>query len=223
MFNRLELLLPGKSNLLQNTSVLVLGLGGVGGYALESIVRSGIGEVTIVDADKIDITNLNRQIVALQSTIGEYKTDAFAKRLYDINPNLIIHKVTKHITKDNLKELFINKIDYIIDCCDDIKVKEGLISYSVKNNIKLISSMGTGNKLHPERLKIMKLKDTNYDPIAKRLRKYVKEQGIKQDIFVVCSDEQKVIKEYKEMPSNAFVPAVAGLLCTSHIINDLVK
>ena len=223
MTERLELLVGDKIKDIKNIHVLVLGLGGVGGYALESIVRCGIKEVTIIDADKVDITNLNRQIVATTKTVGMYKTDAFYERIKDINPNLIIHKITEYITADNLSLILPENIDYIIDCCDSIKTKEALISYCTKNNIKLISSMGTGNKLHPDKLKIMKLKDTSYDPIAKRLRKYVKEQNITKDIYVVCSDEENVVSNVKTIPSNSFVPAVAGLLCTSYIINDIIK
>ncbi len=223
MTDRLELLVNDKIKLIKNLHVLVLGLGGVGGYALESIVRSGIKEVTIVDADRIDISNLNRQIIATTKNIGQFKTDAFEKRLKDINPNLIVNKITKYINEENLPSLFVKKIDYVIDCCDTIKTKQALISYCTKNKIKLISCMGTGNKLHPDRLKIMKLKDTSYDPVAKKLRKFVKDNKIKEDIFVVCSDEEKVIKQIDTIPSNSFVPATAGLLCTSYIINDIVK
>lgn len=223
MLDRLELLVENKMDLIKDLHILVLGLGGVGGYALESIVRCGIKEITIVDADKIDVTNINRQLVATTKTIGQFKTDAYEKRILEINPNIIIHKITKYITPDNLSDLFINKIDYVIDCCDSIKTKQSLISYCDQYNIKLISCMGTGNKLHPEKLQIMKLKDTSYDPIARILRKYVKDMKIKKDIYVVCSDEEKVIDNYSNMPSNSFVPATAGLLCTSYIINDVIK
>lgn len=223
MLERLELLVQGKIDNIKKLHVLVLGLGGVGGYALESIVRCGIKEVTIVDADRVDITNLNRQIIATRKTIGMYKTDAFYDRLKDINPDLIINKITEYITPETIDKLFTKHVDYVIDCCDSIKTKEALISYCTSNNIKLISSMGTGNKLHPEKLKIMKLKDTSYDPIAKKLRKYVKDNKIYKDIYVVCSDEEKIVDSITTIPSNSFVPATAGLLCTSFIINDVIK
>lgn len=223
MNERLELLIGKKVELVAQKHVLILGLGGVGGYAAESIVRSGIKEITIIDADRIVPSNINRQIIATTKNIGQYKTDVLETRLKDINPNLVIHKFTQYITPNNLEEIFVIKPDYVIDCCDSISTKEAIISYCVKHQIKLISSMGTGNKLHPERLKIMKLKDTSYDPIAKKLRKYVKEQKIKQDIYVVCSDEPKVVQNVKDIPSNAFVPAIAGLLCTSYVINDIIK
>ena len=223
MTERLELLVKNKINDIKNIHVLILGLGGVGGYACESIVRCGIKEITIIDNDKIDLSNLNRQIIATHDTIGMYKTDAFEKRIKSINPDIVINKITDYITPDNIDMIFKKNIDYVIDCCDSIKTKEALISYCTSNNIKLISSMGTGNKLHPEKLKIMKLKDTSYDSIAKRLRKYVKDNKIYKDIYVVCSDEEKVVEVTDKIPSNSFVPATSGLLCTSFIINDIMK
>ncbi len=223
MTERLELLVKDKINDIKNIHVLILGLGGVGGYACESIVRCGIKEITIIDADKIDLSNLNRQIIATHNTIGMYKTDAFEERIKSINPDIVVNKITNYITPENIESIFTKDIDYVVDCCDSIKTKESLITYCVNNNIKLISSMGTGNKLHPERLKIMKLKDTSYDPIAKRLRKYVKDNKINKDIYVICSDEEKVTEVTGSIPSNSFVPATAGLLCTSFIINDIMK
>ena len=223
MLDRLELLVSDKIDEIKKLHVLILGLGGVGGYALESIVRCGISEVTIIDSDKIDISNINRQIIASTKTIGMYKVDAFKERLLDINPNIKVNIIKEYITPDNIDTIFNGSVDYVIDCCDSIKTKEAMIRYCTSNNIKLISSMGTGNKLHPEKLKIMKLKDTSYDPIAKRLRKYVRDNNIKDDIYVVCSDEEKVVENATTIPSNSFVPSVAGLLCTSFIINDVIK
>lgn len=223
MLERLELLLEDKIDKVKGLHVLILGLGGVGGYACESIVRCGISEITIIDADKIDISNLNRQIIATHDTIGMYKTDAFEKRIKSINPDIIVNKKTEYIKPDIISSMFNKRVDYVIDCCDSIDTKKALISYCIENDIKLISSMGTGNKLHPEKLQIMKLKDTKYDPIAKRLRKYVKDNKIKKDIYVICSDEEKVVEPKESIPSNSFVPATAGLLCTSFIINDIIK
>lgn len=223
MLDRLELLVSDKIDNIKKLHVLILGLGGVGGYALESIVRCGISEVTIIDSDKIDISNINRQIIASTKTIGMYKVDVFKDRLLDINPNIKINIIKEYITPNNIDIIFDGSIDYAIDCCDSITTKEAMIKYCTSNNIKLISSMGTGNKLNPERLKIMKLKDTSYDPIAKRLRKYVRDNNINKDIYVVCSDEEKVVNNVTTIPSNSFVPATAGLLCTSFIINDVIK
>ena len=224
MLDRLELLVGPNIEKIKNLHILVLGLGGVGGYALESIVRCGVGEVTIIDADKIEESNLNRQIIATRSNIGRYKTDVFCERLIDINDNLVINKITKYIEPEDIPSLFENRhIDYIIDCCDSIKTKEALISYAINNNIKIISSMGTGNKLHPELLEIVKLSKTSYDPIAKKLRKHLHDNHPGKDIYVVCSKEEKIISNITTIPSNSFVPATAGLLCTSFIINDIIK
>lgn len=224
VLDRLELLVGNKINDIINKHILIIGLGGVGGYALESLVRCGIKEVTIIDGDKVCESNLNRQIIASNKTIGLYKTDAFEDRILDINPNIKINKITKYITSEEVESILNTNIDYVVDCCDDIKVKESIISYTTSHNIKLISCMGTGNKINPEKLCITKLKNTSYDPIAKRLRKYVKDNNIKKDIYVVCSSEEKYQKEKVcAIPSNSFVPATAGLLCTSFVINDILK
>lgn len=224
MLDRLELLVGTRINDVINKHIFIIGLGGVGGYALESLVRCGIKEVTIVDGDKIAKSNINRQLIATSETIDMYKTDAFEKRILSINPNIKINKITKYVKVDEIKLIIDNTVDYVIDCCDTIAVKEAIISYCTSNNIKLISCMGTGNKMHPEMLQITKLKDTSYDPIAKRLRKYVKDNNIKKDIYVVSSCEEKYQKDKTpNIPSNSFVPATAGLLCTSFVINDILK
>lgn len=222
-FNRLELII-GKENIkkINNTSVLVIGLGGVGSYALESIVRSGIEKITIVDNDKIDITNLNRQLMTLHSNIGKYKVDIWEERIKDINPNVEITKINNFITPSNIEILFKEKIDYIIDACDTIETKKELIRQSIKRNIKIISSMGTGNKLNPSKLEIIDIRKTSYDPIAKIIRKMIKDEKIKEKIPVVCSTEKIVKTNSKTVGSTAFVPATAGLLCASYIINDIV-
>jgi len=221
---RLELLIGG-ANLkkIKNTKVLVLGLGGVGGYAIESLARCGIINIVGVDYDKIDDSNINRQIICTNSNIGKYKVDAFEERLKDINPDIEFTKIKKKIIPANMDIIINLQPDYIIDACDYIETKKELIRICVKNNIKLISSMGTGNKLDPSKLKIMDIRKTNYDPIAKIIRKMVKDEKINKKIMVVCSDEEKVINNIKDIPSNSFVPPVAGLLCTSYVINDIIK
>ena len=221
-FERLKLLIGDKINDIYSKKVLVIGLGGVGSYAVEALVRSGIQNITIVDNDKISITNLNRQLMTYQSNINKYKTDEIEKRIFDINPNCKIRKVTEFITLENINNLFDEKIDYVVDACDTITVKLELIRICKKKDIKLISCMGTGNKMDPSRLKIMDIRKTNYDPIAKVIRKMVKDERIKGKVIVVCSDEQPKVKIDRVIPSNSFVPATAGLLCASYIINDIV-
>ena len=221
-FERLELLIKDKINNIYNKSVLVIGLGGVGSYAVEALIRSGIQDITIVDNDTISITNLNRQLMTYQNNIGEFKTNEIEKRIFSINPSCKITKINKFITLENINELFNKNYDYIVDACDTITVKLELIKICKTKEIKLISCMGTGNKMDPSRLKILDVRKTSYDPIAKIIRKMVKNEKIKGKVMVVCSDEEGYTKVNGIIPSNSFVPATAGLLCASFIINDIV-
>ncbi len=221
-FERLQLLIGNKIELIKMKKVLVIGLGGVGGYAVEALIRSGIENITIVDNDVISISNLNRQIMTYQDNIGKYKTDEIEKRILSINPNVKVKKINEFINLNNINNLFENQIDYVIDACDTITVKLELIRICKRKNIKLISSMGTGNKMDPSKLKIMDIRKTNYDPIAKIIRKMVKQEKIKGKVMVVCSDEMPYTKVTNTIPSNSFVPATSGLLCASYVINDIV-
>mgnify|MGYP004578747559 FL=1 len=220
MLERLEILI-GKENMekLKNTTVLIIGLGGVGGHALESIARSGIGKIIVVDKDIVDITNLNRQIISNKNNIGLNKVDVAEKRIKEISDAEVI-KINEFINKDNIENLFNEKIDYIIDACDTIETKKELIRQSIKRNIKIISCMGTAKKMNPEKLRITEIRKTSYDPIAKLLRKMMRDEKIKQKIMVVCSDEMpyNIVK----LGSNALVPSTAGILCASYVINDIV-
>ena len=221
--DRLELQIK-KSNIekLKNTTILVIGLGGVGGYTVESLARSGIGHLILVDRDIVDITNINRQLIALHSTIGKDKVDIFKKRINDINPNIKVTIVKENILKDNIDMLFKEKIDYLVDACDTMETKECIISECYKHHIKLISSMGMGNKLDPTKLEIADISKTSYDPIAKKLRKYLKEEKINMKIPVVYSKEIPIKTNSNTISSNAFGPSIAGLLITSYIINDII-
>lgn len=221
MFSRLELLIGNKINLISDKTVLIIGLGGVGSYAVEGLVRSGIKNFIIVDYDKIDISNLNRQLMTNQNNIGCYKTNEIEKRILSINPNCNIIKFTKRIDMDNIHELFNYNIDYVIDACDTLSVKLELIRICKKKDIKLISSMGTGNKMDPSKLKIMDIRKTSYDPLAKKIRKVVKDEKLGK-VMVVASDEVGFTKIEKIIPSNSFVPATAGLLLASYVIRDIV-
>lgn len=217
-------LLVGNENIkkINDARVLVLGLGGVGSYALEAIVRSGVDNVVIVDYDKIDITNLNRQLMTNHNNIGLLKTEVWKKRIKDINPNCNVETVTKKLTKEDVNDLFKYNIDYVIDACDTLEVKKELILACHKNKVKLISSMGTGNKFDPSRLKIMDIRKTSYDPLAKKIRKFVVDNKINYKVNVVCSDELP-LKVSNPIGSTAFVPATSGLLCASFVINDIIK
>lgn len=223
-FDRLKLLV-GQDNFkkISNLNVLVIGLGGVGGYVVESLVRSGISNLTLVDFDKIDITNINRQIIANYDTIGNFKTDVFKKRISLINKNCNVKIITEFINEDNIELLFKNNYDYIIDCCDTVKTKELIIKYAIEKKIKFITCCGTGNKLDPTKLAITDISKTNYDPLAKILRKYVRDNKIKGKVMCCSSYEKPINVNSKVIASNSFVPASAGLLITSYVINETIK
>lgn len=218
---RLEVLVESNNiEKLRNTTVLIVGLGGVGGYALESIVRSGIGKIIIVDNDIVDITNLNRQILSNTNNIGKNKVDVAYDRAKLINPDIQIVKIKEFITKENIDILFKEKVDYIIDACDTIETKKELIRQSIKRNIKIISSMGTAKKMNPSLLEIVDIRKTDTDPLARIIRKMIKDEKINKKIMVVCSKEVPLKRE--QLGSNSFVPAASGLLCASYVINDIV-
>lgn len=214
----------GKENIekLKNSTVLIIGLGGVGGYALESIVRSGIQNLIIVDADTIESSNLNRQLISLQSNIGKKKVDAFEKRILDINPNAKIKKIDQYITEENINLLFDEKIDYLIDACDTVPTKKLIIKQCINKKIPMISCMGMGRKLDISKIKVQDIRKTSYDPIAKKIRRMINEEHIKEKVMVVSSTEQPVTNTKKHISSNSFVPAVAGINCASYIIHLII-
>lgn len=221
--SRLELI-TGKEIIekIKQKNILLIGLGGVGGYTFETLVRSGIENITIIDGDTFEESNLNRQLLSLKTTINQNKTDVAEKRAQQINENIKIKKITKIITKENIKEIDFKQYDYVIDACDTIEIKKEIIRICTKNNIKFISCMGTGNKFHPELLEITDLRKTSYDPIAKILRKMVTTEKINKKIPVVYSKEKPVKTGTTTIGSNAYVPGTAGLLLTSYVINDIV-
>ncbi len=221
-FARLELLVGEKISKIKNLKVLIIGVGGVGGYAAESLARCGVSNITIVDYDRIDITNINRQIIALHSTIGKKKVDVLSTRIKDINPNCQVKTYDLFLDSSNIQLIFDADYDYILDCCDTIKSKELIIREAVKRKIKIISSMGAGFKLDPSKISIAKLKNTSYDKIASILRKNLKDQKECLEIPVVYSTES-VFKHEKIIGSNSFIPSMFGLFMTSYIINDIVK
>lgn len=221
MFDRLELLIGDKINLIKRKNVLVIGLGGVGGEATLSLGRSGIENITILDFDTIDITNINRQALAFNSTIGMKKVDVCEKKLLDINPNIKIKKLDIKLDTKNIHDIIVD-YDYVIDAIDDIDVKFEIIKICLDKNIKLISSMGTGNKMDPYKLKITDISKTSYDPVARILRRKIRDANIKGKIMVLSSTEAKYSNISNPIPSNSFIPNIAGLLITSYIINDIV-
>ncbi|MBP5684743.1 MAG: tRNA threonylcarbamoyladenosine dehydratase [Bacilli bacterium] len=224
MFDREELLIgKEKLELLKTKHVLILGVGGVGGYVVESLARSGINQLTIIDYDKVDITNINRQIIALHSNIGKKKVDCFKERILDINPDCVVTALDLFYNAENKDLIFKDKVDFIIDCCDSLNSKKIIIEEAINRNIPIISSMGAGNKLHPELFKIEKLKKTAYDPLAKKLRYLLKDNKEALNIPVAYSEERGIVKITDKIPSIAFVPSAVGLLISSYVIINLIK
>lgn len=223
MFDRVEKLI-GSNNLekIKNTTIAVVGLGGVGGYALESLIRSGIEKIIIVDYDIVDITNLNRQIISTTNNLGKSKVEEWINRIKVINSNAKITALNIKLDLSNLNNLFNLKIDFLIDAIDDIPIKQEIIKRCLNNNIPIISSMGTGNKLDPSKLEITDIKNTSYDPLAKKIRKYLKDNNIKGKLPVVYSKEQNQ-KFEGSIPSMIFVPATSGILCANYVIRKIIE
>lgn len=222
-FSRLEKVIGSdKLNDLSNKSVLVLGVGGVGGYVVESLARSNIGTLILVDYDKVEESNINRQIIALNSTIGRSKVDVLEERIKDINSGCKVIKIDKFIDNNNYLELFDNNIDYFVDACDTVLVKKLVIKECLKRNIPFISSMGTGNKLDPSKLEIIDIRKTVNDPLARLLRKFVKEEKINKKVMVLSSKELPIKTGERTPGSTAFVPSSAGLLIASYIVRSFI-
>ena len=208
---------------LNKKSVLVLGCGGVGGYVVETLTRSGIGTLVIVDFDLIDETNINRQIIALESTIGLKKVDVLKRRIKDINGDCNVITIDQFITVDNLEKLFDYNIDFFVDACDTTSVKKEIIKKCLSKKIKFISCMGTGNKLDPSKLEIIDIRKTNNDPLARMLRKFVKDEKINDKIMVLSSSEVPVKIGDRTPGSTAFVPPAAGIMIASYVVKKLLN
>ena len=216
MFDRLELLI-GKENIekISKINVLIVGIGGVGGTALEALVRSGVKNITIIDKDVFSESNLNRQILSTRDSIGLYKVDVGINRCKSINPDVNITGLKINLDEKNVNEL--EYFDYIIDACDDINAKLALMQYANKNNINLISSMGTGKRLNPSNVIITRLDKTSNDPLAKKMRYEARKRGLKLNIPVVCSKEEPINND-RIIASSIFVPSTAGLMLAYYII-----
>lgn len=223
MFSRLELLI-GKENVdkLKSKHVIVFGAGGVGGYAIEAIVRSGVGSITIVDNDTISYSNLNRQIIALQNTVGKSKVEAFKERIHSINPECNVYTKQMFYLPENADEIVLENYDYVVDAIDTITSKIELARRCEEKGVKLISSMGTGNKLNPAMLEVSDIYKTSVCPLAKVMRRELKKRRIKH-LKVVYSKELPIKTNERTPGSSAFVPSSAGLLIASEVIKDLLK
>lgn len=207
---------------LNSKCVLVLGVGGVGGYVCEALARSGVGKIVVVDYDTIDETNINRQIIALKDTVGEKKVDVLEKRIKKINDGCCVVKIDKFIDAMEVKNLFDYKPDYFVDACDTVATKKAVICECLKQNVRFISSMGAGNKLDPSKLLITDLRKTMNDPLARIMRKFIKDEGIRQKVMVLASTEVPIKTGERTPGSTVFVPASAGMLIASYVVRDLM-
>lgn len=220
-WNRTKLVLGEEALLkLQNSNVLIFGIGGVGSYTIEALARSGIGSLTIVDKDVVDETNINRQLVATVSTIGEPKVDIMKKRILDINPDCQVKSVSMFYLPETEEELDFSKYDYIVDAVDTVTAKIAIICRAKREGIPVISCMGTGNKLDPTMLEVEDLFKTSVCPLAKVMRNELKKREI-TDLKVVYSKEKP--KKSEVIGSVPFVPSVAGLIIAGEVVKALVK
>ncbi len=224
MFDRMKLLLNEEQlSQLSKTNILIVGIGGVGGAAFEALVRLGIQNITLIDHDTFDLTNLNRQILSNLNNIGHSKVLEAKIRGESINSSISIKTYQIFLNESNIGQIDISQYDYIIDCCDTITTKLLLIQQALKNNIKIISSMGTGNRLDPTKLTITNIWQTNNDPIAKIIRKKLKENNIKTKIPVLFSKEIPIKTHNRTPGSISLVPNVAGFYLAHYILNDILN
>lgn len=220
-----------KFKLLQDSHVLVVGLGGVGGYAVEQLCRAGIGELTIIDSDTISETNINRQIIATHSNIGESKVNAFSKRIKDINPDIKLNTIEEFFTEPEMVDLLgNNKYDYIVDAIDTIKPKVSFLKICSENNHRVVSSMGAGGKITPSAVTVSDISKTYNCYLARRLRKKLGRVGIKTGIKAVFSNEKTPksavvlevsLNKISQVGTISYMPAIFGLVCASVVIRDI--
>ncbi len=228
MFSRTELLLgKEKVDILKNSKVAIFGIGGVGSFVLEGLARAGIGSFILVDNDTISESNLNRQLVATTKTIGRPKVEVAKERVLEINPNANIEIYKEFFMPDTREEIIDKSIDYIVDAIDTVTAKIELIVRAKKLNIKIISSMGTGNKLNPTKFEVADIYKTSVCPLAKVMRKELRKRDI-NGLKVLYSKEdpikiEKNLKEKQVPGSISFVPSVAGLIIAGEVVKDLIK
>ncbi|PLR93754.1 tRNA threonylcarbamoyladenosine dehydratase [Bacillus sp. T33-2] len=225
---------------MKNSTVAVLGIGGVGSFAAEALARSGVGRLVLVDKDDVDITNVNRQLIALLSTVGQPKVELMRDRIKDINPDCEVIALKMFYTEETYEQFFSYGLDFVVDASDTISYKIHLIKECLSRNIPMISSMGAANKMDPTRFQIADIFKTHTDPIAKVIRTHLRKDGIKKGIPVVFSDESPIviredvrkvvgkesapIRKAKMPPSsNAFVPSTAGLIMASYVVRSLLE
>lgn len=232
-FSRTELLIGTEGiEQLKNTKVIVFGVGGVGSHCIEALARCGVGKLVLVDNDTVSLTNINRQSIAYHSTVGQYKTKVMKERILDICSEIVVETVETFVLPDNLQEVIPEDVDYIIDAIDTVSAKIAIVEYAKAQDIPLLASMGTGNKVHPELFEIADLSKTSMCPLCKVMRKELKERGI-YHVKVLYSKEQPIDTKSREtgedkgqrraLPGSiSFTPPVAGILIAAEVIRDLL-
>ncbi len=233
-FSRSRLVLGDSIEKLYHAHVAVFGIGGVGSYVVEALARTGVGKLSLVDADTVSISNINRQLVALHSTVGKLKTSVAKERIADINPNAQVFEYPIFFTAENAKEIDFSQFDYVVDAIDTVSSKILLAQICAEKNIPIISSMGTGNKLDPTMFEICDISKTSVCPLARVMRRELKARGIKK-LKVLYSKEEPITPQYDENSeekgslgrkapgSVSFVPSCAGLIIAGEVIKDLCK
>lgn len=223
-FSRTETLIGSETlKKLIGSRVAVFGIGGVGGYVVEALARAGVGAIDLIDNDDINITNINRQIIALYSTIGKSKVEIAKERILDINPNIKVNTYQIFYTPETSKDFDFSKYDYVVDAIDSVTGKIELVLKAQEANTPIISCLGTGNKLHPELFEISDIYKTSVCPLAKVMRTELKKRGIKK-LKVVYSKEPPIKQKGQRTPASiSFVPPVAGLIIAGEVIRDLIK
>ena len=223
MWQKRTEVLIGKEKLdkLKNSHVTVVGLGGVGGYVAVLLVRAGIENFTLIDFDKVEETNLNRQIIATQNTLGMPKTEALSQLLKSINPCVNLSLINERLTKDNLNRLINKDADYVIDAIDSVKDKTDLCDYCYKNKIKIISSMGSGNRFSVPEYQVLDIYKTENDGLAKVMRKNLKERGVKK--LKVVATKQQAMKVDGVVGSISYHPCACACVICAEVVNDLIK
>jgi tRNA A37 threonylcarbamoyladenosine dehydratase len=241
-FSRTELAIgPEGLEIMRNSTVAVLGIGGVGSIAAESLARTGIGRIIMIDKDTVDITNINRQIHALTTTVGLPKAELMRERIQLINPECDAIALRMFYTEETYEQLFAYPLDYVIDASDTVSYKIHVIKQCLSRNIRIISSMGAANKMDPTKFKVADISETSMDPIARVIRQKLRKEGIRKGVKVVFSTEEPMkprqdvtqrivpenapeIRKAQQPPaSNAFVPPVAGLFMVGAVVNDLLR
>src|SRR5690554_437205 len=234
-FDRIKLLIDNESfDLIRKSTVMVVGCGGVGAMCVEALARFGVPKLILVDHDVVNVTNINRQIHATHQTISQKKIEALKDRVLTIQPTCEVIGVDSFINDQTIEQLNKYHVDVIVDAIDTITNKLLLIKYAQENNIKIVSSMGMGNRMDPTKVTIMPLRKTTYDPLAKVMRYQCRKQGLDDTIMVVCSLEQpikqtvrvnqsKILKESMPPASSSFVPMAAGLACAYQCIEMIVE